>query len=258
MENSVKQTYQLMAIDDLIVGAYQRIIKNNKIKKWSKSFDPMLLGTITVSKRNSRYYVIDGQHRTILAKANGINGLMALVYDGLTYEDEAILFNALNGAHGEKTGLTAFDVMNASVEAKDPDAMELFGIAESCGFKFANHTGNGNICAIKMMKNQIDKRGGKNIKETLLVLRKTWGGESDSCSGKIITGLSEFLQTYQGDENFNEKTFVKQLSKIEPKKLLRDANGDQSTNNAEIKMMNQLLKHYNNRISKKLSNKHFV
>lgn len=258
MKNSVKQSYKYIPVGELVIDEYQRIIDSKKIKERSAGFDPLKLGTITVSKRKGKCYVIDGQHRTVLAKAKNIPGLMALVYEGLTYEDEARLFKSLNGANGETKRLSTTDIFNASVEAKEQEAIDLKNIVESIGFRIANYSGNNIICAIGNLEKLFAKKGAENIAETLSLIKQTWNGEAHSLHGKIIIGLSEFLTIYDQEPNFSRSVFVKQLAKVDPQKIMREANGDTSTNVTKVKMMNVLFKYYNVRLSKKLVNKHFA
>ena len=75
---------------------YQRPLRKT-YKKIAAQFDPLLLSTITVSKRlDGTYWILDGQHRVAAAKELGIPTLDALIYSGLTLEEEAYIFSMQN------------------------------------------------------------------------------------------------------------------------------------------------------------------
>lgn len=256
---SVKTSYQFLALNDLKLGNYQRKISIKDVKKMAIKFDETLLGTITVSKRDSQYFVIDGQHRVILAKTMKLKGLMALVYEGLTYEQEAEYFNKLNNANGEQKRLRRADIFKASVEAKEPVALDMKNIIESVGFKMSSTSGANTIAAVNTIIKIYRKYGEKGLYDTLKITKDTWDGERYSLNNMILEGIAEFLSIYSIGTNFSKDTFIKQLSKVDPVIILREAKGDNTTNNSKIKVMNTLFRYYNVRLkANKISNKHFA
>lgn len=253
----IKMGYQLIELKNVLLGKYQRGIKTNKIKEFIRNFDETLLTPIIVSKRDDEYYVIDGQHRVVVAEMVGIKELMAVVYEGMTYEQEAEYFNKLNGANGEKVKLTSYDVFNADVQSKNKIVIEINEIVNKVGFKIKNSYQDNCIQSIHTLKSIYKNMGGSFLQGVLQTLKDTWDGETKSLSGKMISGVSEFLKIYVGDVNFEIGTFVKQLSKIEPKKILGEADADTTTDKTNVKTMNILFKYYNKGLRKKLDNKHF-
>ena len=254
---SIKTSYRFLPTKDLKLGNYQRKVDMVRIKKMADEFDETLIGTITVSSRNGFYYVIDGQHRVMLAKTKGLNGLMALVYEGLTYEEEATYFNRLNNANGEQKRLRKTDIFKASVEAKDIVAVDIKNIIESLGFRISEASGTNAITAIGTIEKIYRKCGAQELKDTLKLLKDTWNGERYSLNNMMLDGITEFLSIYTGQPNFSTSVFISQLSKIDPKKIHREAQGDTTTNNSNVKIMNTLFKYYNVKLRKKLENKHY-
>lgn len=257
-ELTVKTNYQVVSVDELRIGKYQRSVKMQKVKLMAKDFDKNLLGTITVSSRDGRLYVIDGQHRVVLARIKGLKDLMALVYEGLTYEEEAEYFNKLNGANGEQTRLVRADIFNANVEAKEETSVKIKEIIEGLGLKISKASADNTIVALNSVLKVYKKHGDNHFKNTLNLIKNTWSGESISFNNLLITGTAEFLNIYGSDINFSEDIFEKQLSKITPVKILREAKSDMTTNSNNVRVMNALLKYYNSGLrAKKLTNKHF-
>lgn len=256
-KSSIVTSYRFLLVKDLRLDKYQRALSMPTVKKMADEFDKNKLGTITVSKRDGKYFVVDGQHRVVLAKTLEIKGLMALVYEGLTYEEEAELFNSLNNAHGEQRRLTRADIFKASVEAKETTEVDIKNIVESLGFKITRKSRDNSIGAIASVTKVYRKYGGQGLYDILELLKKTWNGERYSLNNKMIEGAAEFLNIYFNEPHFSTKTFINQLSKIAPVKVVREANEDNTTNNTKVKMMNTLFRYYNQRLKNKIKNKHY-
>ena len=258
-KSTVKTNYEFIPIDKLQIDKYQRTVKMQKVRAMAEKFDETLLGTITVSRREGKIFVIDGQHRVLLAKLMNLDGLMALVYEGLAYEEEAKYFNKLNGANGEQIRLSTSDIFDANVEAKDKTSLEIKEIVESVNFKIAKASGNNNIVAINTIIKIYKKHGGNHLFTLLKLIRDTWGGESNSLNNLILSGVSEFLKVYITETNFSTATFVRQLSKVDPIKIIRESKADTTTDKTNVKTMNSLFKYYNyNLKSNRLTNEHYV
>jgi len=257
-KSSIKTNYQVVMVNELSLGKYQRTVKIQKVKAMAKEFDKTLLGTITISKRDGQLFVIDGQHRVVLARIKGLKELMALVYEGLTYEEEAEYFNKLNGANGEKLRLSKTEIFNASIEAKEDKSIEIKNIIEEFGFRISPASGINSVAAISTVEKIHKKHGGQHLRNTLRLLKETWNGETYSLNNLMISGVSEFLKIYSSEIDFNKKTFVSQLSKVDAKLIIRESKSDTSTDNSAVRTMNTLLKYYNKSLrSKRLENKHF-
>lgn len=254
--NSVEQGYQLVNVRDLMLGDYQKPLNTAWIKENAQKFDINRLGTILVSYRDGQYYIVDGQHRTMLAKRNGVSQLMAFVHVKLTYEEEAELFIATNTV---RTRPTPLDVFNAKVEAKDKDAVEIKNIVESVGFIIKNGSAKNYISAITEVQKIYKKYGAFHLSQLLSITKETWNGEIYSLNNFMLRGLSEFIKIYEDNDNFDLKTFTNQLSKVDPKRAVAEAKADLTTDKTAVKMMNTLFKYYNKGLrNRKLENKHFV
>ena len=76
----------------------QRVTNTVRVQQMASNFQPAALGLITASKReDDKLYVIDGLHRTAAGELAKYEGLYAVrVFEGLSLEEEAALFLALN------------------------------------------------------------------------------------------------------------------------------------------------------------------
>lgn len=78
---------ELMDLDK----SYQRMLKPH-YKEIAGHWDENKCGVLTVSYRDGRFYVVDGQHRFEAAKICGVKRLYCLVHTGWTQADEARAF----------------------------------------------------------------------------------------------------------------------------------------------------------------------
>lgn len=259
MKTVTNRRYAYIELKDLSTEIYQRPIDILSIKKKVQVFDEMLLGTITVSYRDGKYNVIDGQHRTILCKAMGIRGIMALIYEGLSLEEEAKYFNALNGANGESKRINNADAFNANIVAQDESSLDIQEAIESAGLKLNKRQGFKTIASYGTVTKLYRQNGKAHLGRTLKLIADTWGGETYSLNNHMLIGVAEFLKVYSEVEAFSEKTFIKQLSKIEPSKIVREIKADTTTTVTKVKAMNSLFKYYNSGLRKNiLENMHFA
>jgi hypothetical protein len=263
MKNNIKSSYQFLPINLLKLDEYQRrweLSDTAWVKEKSECFDPRLLGTITVSKRDGSYYVIDGQHRVMLCKAVKRDGIMALVYEGLTKIHEASYFKKLNGANGEIRKLKKTQIHSASVVAEEKMAVEIQQTAEKYGFVIESSKRNNTVAAISVVEKVYKKYGLQILDDTFSLLRATWNGDKKSLDAEVIEGVAGFISTYKTDAFYNPRTFVAKLQKIAPIVISREAFADTSASAKYARVINVLFKYYNhNNTSKtRLANKHYT
>jgi hypothetical protein len=96
---------------------YQRHAKNARVLRLAKRWNWLACGVLTVAKRGSRYYVVDGQHRLMAALKRGdIDRLPCLVFESVDVRDEAVAFR---DANKERRPITTFEQWNADLVAQD-------------------------------------------------------------------------------------------------------------------------------------------
>lgn len=101
--------------------AYQRTETGNA-NKLAENWDDTACEFLLVSFRDGKFYVIDGQHRMIAAKINGIKSLPCVILTGLTRSEEARRFS-VQGV-GRKV-LTPNDTFKANLECGNTEYKEV-------------------------------------------------------------------------------------------------------------------------------------
>lgn len=102
-----------------IPAEYQRKLNIPNVEKMSAEFTELIANPPKVSYRDGHYFVFDGQHTIVTRRAmNGGQDLPIIckVYEGLTEEEEAMLFSRQTGV---STPLTAGAELRAALVGKD-------------------------------------------------------------------------------------------------------------------------------------------
>lgn len=213
-------SYKRVPVGDLYVDErYQRPLDKAHVKRISKGFDDRLVGTLEVSQRNGTgsYAVFDGQHRLEAAKLAKIAALPCLVHKGLTPEEEAGLFVALQRQRKSINPLVRF---RARLFMGEETAIAINDMALTCGFKIGDTRGStGTISAVAALE-RIYARG--NLAATLTLVSEIWAGDDRSTDGPILDGMSVVEQGY--GHRLTDKHLEK-LRAVAPTVILRRALG---------------------------------
>lgn len=179
--------------------AYQREVVRTHLAKLAESFSPDLVGTLTVSRRPTGDFVIDGQHRTqaaILA-GHGATSLSCVVHTGLTQAQEAQMFLDLNRV---RKPILKVNEWNAGLAAGDPAIIGQSLAIERAGWKVnPTSTAIGQISAIAALARirQLDRNGDLDLTyRTLRLLTDAWGMGPEVANGHLLNGTAIFLARY--------------------------------------------------------------
>ena len=214
------------------------------IRKW----DDRLLNPLIVSFRDSRFYVVDGQHRAAaLRKMNdGADAIvMCRVRDDLTYEMEAELYAKLDKANKR---MTLSQSTNALIESgTNAEVLEIKRLVEKNDFLWALSIPTGKeyeIAATRSVINAYRLLGGAAFDRMLQLLSGTWKGTPNFLRAAMLSGLALFLKTYESE--LDNAVFIEYLSRINPESIIRCSRQDFSTGSVALRYARVLLKKYNN------------
>jgi hypothetical protein len=94
---------------------YQRVA-TKKVDKISNEWDVNKCDPISLSYRNGKFYITDGQHRYLPAVRNGESHLPGIIRTGLTQKDEAKIFVSQND---NVSRLTPYDTFKGNILLED-------------------------------------------------------------------------------------------------------------------------------------------
>ncbi len=250
-------SFKLTTIDTgaLISGLpYQRPVRENKLAKLMREWDPGLLDPLVVSYRDGCFYLVDGQHRVIvLRRRNGGDVTVPCkLYRGLTYQQEADLCYRLDRS---REHLSMAQATNALLEAgTDPEIMEVQRLLSANGFTWAldqRIPGNYEIIATRAVISAYRLLGGADFDRMFRLLSAAWHGAPSTLRAGFLSGMALFLKTY-GME-LTDHTAVKRLTFIDPEEVLRRGRTDFSTNRAALRYARVLWRLYNRQPGRKLA-----
>ena len=228
--NNIKTEYKKINTKDLFVDDfYQRDIDPKRISRMVKNYDPCLVNVIKVSFRDSKYWIFDGQHTTILEKTVRGNGgdvfVECKVFYGLTRADETELFIAQNGdAVPPKQAQKLKGLYNSG----DADVVGMVNDTAKAGViidpKFTPSIGKSKIIAYSTIKRiyMRFKQENKinNYIDMLHVINTAWNGSSDGFVREILNGMAKFFKVYAG--KFKLCDLIKSLQKVSPVSIVRE------------------------------------
>jgi len=231
---------------------YQQPISEKKVDHLIQEWDDRLLTPLTVSFRDGKFNVVDGQHRVAAMRKmnNGENVMVpCLVYSGLTYEQEAELCYRIDRSKGR---LSLAMSTNALMESgQDAQVLEIRKLLEQAGFTWK--LGKKNPVAYEIVATAAVIRayrllGGAAFSRMFALLRDTWHGDPQSVQGTFLSGMALFLKTYEPE--VNDRVFTKRLTLTSPEEISRRSRLDFSTSSAALRYARVIWDKYNSCLRK--------
>lgn len=147
---------------------------------------------LTVSRRDGRLFVVDGQHRLAAARLRGdIQQLPCLIEEYTDVAEEAALFNDLND---RRRPVSALDKFRAAVVAGDADCIAIGAAMERAGLTLAPHSNPlfwkpGQLANIGGIRSAWKSHGAAATELALSVLADAFKGQVLTYAGTIFPGL---------------------------------------------------------------------
>lgn len=233
----------LINVDSL----YQRELEVKRVARMVKNYNPNLVNPPKVSFREGKYWVFDGQHTLAMwrqiHKGND-KQIECRVFYGMTWLDESELFCLQNGIDRDPT---TNDKLRAAYNSGNPDVVDMVNLAKMAGVTvdFVKSEAQGRCCATATLFKSYKELERLVFVDMLTAIMQAWGGEIDSLSKSIISGMSKFYKTYYG--GFTQKDFVSTMKKVAPAYIIRE--GRDLSGQVQNKYCRVILKEYNKRRS---------
>lgn len=210
--------YKRMPLDTLVVDpTYQRELDEARVENIAENFDPALLGTLEVSRRNGKSAVFDGQHRLAALRKRGAKDAPCLVHEGLSVPEEAVLFVNLQT---KRKSLRPMDRFKARLVAGEDRAKTINMLARANGYTVTDGGHPRQIGAVAALDRVYD-RGGDVLLDLTFHFLKIWRDEPRSTDGALIEGLGIAIQRFGQDKRW--EVAEEMLPTITANSLLRKA-----------------------------------
>ena len=198
-----------------------------RAQKMADSFDPHALGALTISKRsNGQMVILDGAHRSEACRLAGYGKpLHALVYTGLTLQQEAAMFSLLNTFQAP----SFVSRMLAKVVAGDPASTQIVDTIKKHGWTIGFSSEDGSFAAVaaaeRVYKNAVGALPTGPYPEVLdraiAVLTGAWRHDRESAHQMILLGLGQLFGRF-GDA-VDAASLSAKLSQERPNTLIGNA-----------------------------------
>lgn len=179
--------------------AYQRALKPHH-KKIAKNFNKKAAGFLHVNIRpDYNQYTIDGQQRCAAMILLGIVTWPAHIHTLATVQEEAELFNILNGGYGTRVGVGEADLFKALIAAKDPNTLATIAAVEKYGLRFRNRSRTLTwpyIGCTKTARKVCFNYGPEALERICRTIVTCWPQSDDAMDGYLFQGVAMFWNAF--------------------------------------------------------------
>jgi hypothetical protein len=173
---------------------YARPLSEGRLRQLRRDWDPLAVSPITLSRRrDGSLWVIDGNHRRVVAFDKGLQQLPAMVHSGLERATEADLYTKL----GTVLGQTPWTRFQAKLIAGNPAALDIVKIAERFDLEVnANGHIDGRVQAVARLEWIYGRGGPDGLNWVLGFLTSAFNGERESLGEMQLEGSFGFYLRY--------------------------------------------------------------
>lgn len=166
---------------------------------------------LTVSRRDGRLFVVDGQHRLAAAKLRGdIQQLPCLIEEFADVAEEAALFNDLND---RRRPVSAIDKFRAALVAGDAECIAIGSAMERAGLALASHTNPtawkpGQLANIGGIRQAWRMHGPAAAELAMTLMADGFKGEVLTYAGTIFPGLVAVCAGKPGEDTIDDNSLA--------------------------------------------------
>ena len=215
-------------LKSLFAAPYERPLSMSRVERLLLNWDIRAVGVLYVAERREpdgteSYAILDGRHRKVAAEQRGVVNLPALIYEGLSYADEANLYVAFATVNRQ----TSMDRYRAKLEAKDPIALDIQALARDegrvlIGVQYSIGS-PGYLNAVFTCEKIYRDFGRETLQGTFRMVRLAWQDRQKAWTDRILWGMAQFLVRYRDHESYDPARLIKQLGALTPEHLISRA-----------------------------------
>jgi hypothetical protein len=199
---------------------YQRPLDQRHIDRMAAEFNPDALGVIYVSDRgNGTIAVMDGFHRVAVMRQLGWDDqkMPALVFTGLSVQEEAEIFTAMNKDRRQPSRIHLF---RAQVAAGDKHAVALNEVLVECGVKVIAGPAPRHLQAVGAVQKVIEIAGADIVRRAVKIATTAWSQHDDALAGPLLSGLALLIYA---EADIDDKAMIRRLEDHTPGMIMNKA-----------------------------------
>jgi hypothetical protein len=198
----------------------QRPFKAKKAKDIADNFDEEMFGTLSVTKPNGQgiYHIIEGQHRraAVEIKFGPDEPVPCEVLDAVDCPRAAELFDGINNRRNAVNAIATFKVR---LTAQYMTEIDVDKIVRAAGFKIEYSRAEKNLTCVDALKSVYTRCGPKILKDTIDLIKSSWGTDPNAYSSAMVRGYAAFLLLHGGKANW-QRTKDVMIKKYTPGRLM--------------------------------------
>ena len=175
-------------------SGYARPLSQGRLARLRKEWDPLAVSPLVVSRRSAdTLWVIDGNHRRVVAFEKQMYQVPAMVFTGLERAREADLYTKLGTVFGQ-TPATRFQ---AKLCASDPAARAIVRALDRFGLTMATGAwGPSEIKAVARIEYIYARAGDAGLNWILGLLTEAFPDKHDALTEMVLEGSFGFWHRY--------------------------------------------------------------
>lgn len=224
-----------------------------KVEAMVRNYNTDGIGVATVSRReNGDQVVLDGWHRKeVVARLTDNAGTIPCrVFEGLTLQEEASLFLALNTTNQPKL----YDRWKVRVTKGDPIAVGATEALRQYGWSVGNQVGEGTMVAVGSLEriyrlslsDKVQVEQGL-VGATIMVITRAWGHNRYGAVSPLFEGIANLIAEHGSRINLDSLITTMKEYKGGPQQLHQEARVLSNLRNTKLSMAvaDQLTERYN-------------
>ena len=207
--------YSIVPIDLMELPFYQRA-EQAMVSKIASEWSDTLCGVISLSWRDSKLWIVDGQNRVAAAKLVGKTELICTIATGLSEQDEFWYFANQNK---NVVKVSAYDIVTGGARIGTEPFTSIVNTLNDMRFDFKprGFKGDGAIVAMDAVLNIWKSSGREGLIWILRTISEcNWKDAPLGCSAPVLKALNTVFCRYYKDRKLAREAIARAFGKTNP------------------------------------------
>jgi hypothetical protein len=192
---SVRRTVEELPLEAMSVPrAYQRELKEHRVRRIIRQFDADLLGLMVVVRDDeARLWILDGQHRWLALVELGYRTALCEVLHNVPLPRQAQIFS---GRNSRRVAPRPRDAFRADYIANDPRVVAIMRTLDRNGYQSPIAAGKASARRFICVGALRDVHAWGLLAPTVALIRDVWPADEMATQAPVLLGLAATLRLY--------------------------------------------------------------